>query len=175
MWVHKPHHRDREQRDESYGRRGSRKRLFESGQLAFIILDIIARSPSHGYDIIKLLEERFGGVYSPSPGVIYPTLALLEDQGYVSVSSDGSKKLYTITSEGAAYLKENHDFVSALNRRLNILADRKGRSHYPELREAMHELKQAVLSRLESGPASARLAHQMEAIILRSAKEIKEL
>ena len=175
MRLHGPSRGRGEQRDESRGRRRSRKRLFETGQLAFIVLDVIARTPSHGHDIIKLFEQRFGGVYSPSPGVIYPTLALLEDQGYVSVSSDRTKKLYTITSDGAAYLRENRDFVSALNQRLNTLADRKGRSHYPELRNAMHDLKQTVLARLESGPPSARLAHQMEGIIRRSAKEIKEL
>jgi len=162
----------RTQRDES---RGPRDRLFDAGQLRFIVLQLIAVKPSHGYDIIKALEERFGGVYSPSPGVIYPTLSLLEDQGFVKVAVTGAKKLYTITSEGNEVLNENRGFIDAINARLNSMADRKGRGHYPELREALHDLKHVVLFRLQSGPMSSKLAHQIEAIIRRGAEEIKNL
>ena len=167
--------RKRAQRTEEDGPRGSRDRLFDAGQLRFIVLQSIAAKPSHGYDIIKALEERFGGVYSPSPGVIYPTLSLLEDQGFVEVAVTGAKKLYTITPEGNAILKENRGFIDAINARLNSLADRRGRGHYPELRKAIHDLKHVVLFRLQSGPMSSKLAHQMDAIIRRAAEEIKEL
>jgi len=167
--------RKRAQRTEEDGPRGSRDRLFDAGQLRFIVLQSIAAKPSHGYDIIKALEERFGGVYSPSPGVIYPTLSLLEDQGFVEVAVIGAKKLYTITPEGNAILKENRGFIDAINARLNSLADRRGRGHYPELRKAIHDLKHVVLFRLQSGPMSSKLAHQMDAIIRRAAEEIKEL
>jgi DNA-binding PadR family transcriptional regulator len=167
--------RNRAHRREEDGPRGSRDRLFDAGQLRFIVLQSIAAKPSHGYDIIKALEERFGGVYSPSPGVIYPTLSLLEDQGFIRVEVTGAKRLYTITPEGNVLLKENRDFIEAINARLNSVADRKGRGYYPELREAMHDLKDVVRFRLQSGPMSSKLAHQMEAIIRRAAEEIKNI
>jgi DNA-binding PadR family transcriptional regulator len=167
--------RHRSHRTEEHGHWGSRDRFFDAGQLRFIVLELLAVKPSHGYDIIKALEERFGGVYSPSPGVIYPTLSLLEDQGFVKVAVTGAKKLYTITPEGNAMLKENRGFIDAINARLNSMADRKGRGHYPELREAIHDLKHVVLFRLQSGPINSKLAHQMEAIIRRAAEEIKNL
>jgi len=167
--------RKRAHHTEDEGRHGSRNRFFDGGQLRLIVLQSIAAKPSHGYDIMKALEERFGGLYSPSPGVIYPTLSLLEDQGLVTVEATGAKKLYTITPEGNAILKENRAFIAAVNARLNSVADRKGRGHYPELRNAMHDLKHVVLFRLESGPVSSRLAQQMQAIIQRAAEEIKNL
>jgi DNA-binding PadR family transcriptional regulator len=167
--------RKRTHRTEDDGRHGSRNRFFDAGQLRLIVLQSIAVKPSHGYDIIKALEERFGGVYSPSPGVIYPTLSLLEDQGLVTVEAAGAKKLYTVTPEGNAILKENRSFIDAINARLNSVADRKGRGHYPELRKAMHDLKHVVLFRLQSGPVSSKQAHQMEAIIQHAAEEIKNL
>src|ERR1700754_2743671 len=68
------------------GHHGGRRRLFDHGDLRFILLSMIAAKPAHGYDLIKALEERMGGGYSPSPGVIYPTLTMLEEQGYASLT-----------------------------------------------------------------------------------------
>src|SRR5262245_16277272 len=88
------------------GRR--RRRVFDHGDLRFVILQLISDKPRHGYEVIKAIEDRLGGAYSPSPGVVYPTLTLLEELGYVTVSTgDGSKKLNTITPEGSAYLQVN--------------------------------------------------------------------
>src|SRR5438552_19040211 len=92
------------------GRRGGRRhsRIFDHGDLRFVILQLIAESPKHGYEIIKAIEDKLGGAYSPSPGVVYPTLTLLEELGYATLSaSEGSKKLYSITQEGFAYLDSN--------------------------------------------------------------------
>ena len=84
-----------------------RGRFFDTGDLRFVILRLIAEKPSYGYEIIKQIEERLGGAYAPSPGVVYPTLTLLEELGYVTVTvGDGTKKLHTITSEGQAALEE---------------------------------------------------------------------
>ncbi len=92
-------------------RRGKRSQMFESGEMKYIILTLIKEQPRHGYDIIKALEERTGGCYSPSPGTVYPTLQLLEDQGYIrGVESDG-RKVYQITPEGEAFLEEHGDLV----------------------------------------------------------------
>src|ERR1700710_990783 len=102
-----------------HGGRGPRRRMFESGHLRLMILDLIGETPRHGYDVIKALEARCGGMYSPSPGVVYPTLSLLEDQGYVTVEiTEGSKKRYTVTDEGRAHLAENKPFLDPINARL---------------------------------------------------------
>ena len=80
---------------------GRMGRFFDHGDLRFVVLKLIAEKPRYGYEVIKEIEERLGGAYSPSPGVVYPTLTLLEELGYATVSSaEGNKKLYAITPEG---------------------------------------------------------------------------
>ncbi len=89
-----------------------RGRVFAHGDLKLVILRLLAEKPRHGYEIIKELEERAGGGYSPSPGTIYPTLSLLEDLGYArSVAEEGSRKVYEITDEGRRHLEENRQTV----------------------------------------------------------------
>lgn len=90
--------------------RGSRRRrqqMFESGEVKFVILRLLRERPRHGYDIIKELEDRFAGVYTPSAGTVYPTLQLLEDQGYVQALEQDGKKVYSITPEGERFLDDN--------------------------------------------------------------------
>src|SRR5262245_44556909 len=82
-------------------------RMLATGDLRLISLALIAEQPRHGYEIIKLLEDRTAGWYSPSPGIVYPTLTYLEEAGHVTAQSEGAKKLYTITEEGRAHLEEN--------------------------------------------------------------------
>src|ERR1700739_4724755 len=97
------------------GRGGGLGRFFAHGDLRLVILHLIAEKPRHGYEIIKEIEEQVAGAYSPSPGVIYPTLTLLEELGYVTVSTgDGAKKLHEITEEGRAFLDANRPAVDAL-------------------------------------------------------------
>src|SRR3569832_1692026 len=89
-------------------RQRRRERLFEHGDLRFVVLDLIAEKPRHGYEVIKAIEERVGGAYSPSPGVVYPTLTMLEELGCITQSPEaGGKKLYTITPEGETVLADN--------------------------------------------------------------------
>ena len=79
-------------------------RMLAQGDLRLIALALIAEQPRHGYEIIKVLEDKTAGWYSPSPGIVYPTLTYLEEAGYVTAQADGAKKLYTITEEGRAHL-----------------------------------------------------------------------
>ena len=90
-----------------------RGRMFGHGDLKFVVLSLLAEKPRHGYEIIRDLEDRFGGTYSPSPGTVYPTLSLLEDLGYArATAEDGSsRKVFEITDEGRAYLEENRTVV----------------------------------------------------------------
>ena len=93
-------------------------RLFAQGDLKLLALALIAEQPRHGYEIIKLIEEKTNGWYSPSPGVIYPTLTYLEEAGYLASESEGSKKRYRITPAGESYLKSNRDIVDVVLDRL---------------------------------------------------------
>jgi DNA-binding PadR family transcriptional regulator len=88
-------------------RHRGRTQKIESGEATFVILRLLKEKPRHGYEIIKALEEKLAGCYTPSPGTVYPTLQLLEDQGYVRVVEESGKKVYHITPEGEAFLAEN--------------------------------------------------------------------
>jgi DNA-binding PadR family transcriptional regulator len=86
-------------------------RMLADGDLKLITLSLLADAPRHGYDIIKALEERTSGIYSPSPGVVYPTLTFLEEAGYAVSSSEGNKKVFSITEAGRAHLEENREMI----------------------------------------------------------------
>src|SRR6201993_1892879 len=99
-------------------------RMLAPGDLRLLALALIAEQPRHGYEIIKVLEDKTEGWYAPSPGIVYPTLTYLEEAGYVTAQADGAKKLYTITDEGRAYLDENRDFVDAVLERLGKIGNK---------------------------------------------------
>jgi DNA-binding PadR family transcriptional regulator len=102
-------------------------RMLAQGDLRLIALALIAEQPRHGYEIMKVLEDKTAGWYSPSPGIVYPTLTFLEETGYVTGQADGAKKLYTITAEGRAYLEENRDFVDSVLARLAAIGEKVAR------------------------------------------------
>ncbi|WP_051357076.1 PadR family transcriptional regulator [Azorhizobium doebereinerae] len=102
-------------------------RMLAQGDLKLLALALIAEQPRHGYEIIKLIEEKTAGWYSPSPGVVYPTLTFLEEAGYVTAEPDGAKKRFTITDEGRSYLDANRDFADALIGRLSEIGLKMGK------------------------------------------------
>ena len=106
-------------------------RMLATGDLRLIALALIAEQPRHGYEIIKVLEDKTAGWYSPSPGIVYPTLTFLEEAGYVTAQAEGAKKLYTITEEGRAHLEENRDFVDAVLERMSALGEKGSTQHAP--------------------------------------------
>ncbi|WP_297106479.1 PadR family transcriptional regulator [uncultured Devosia sp.] len=102
--------------DEEFGNMGGNfrvGRMLASGDLRLVALYFIDQQPRHGYDLIKAVEERSNGVYSPSPGIVYPALTYLEEAGYVTSAPDGNKKLYTITDEGRSHLEDNREAVAS--------------------------------------------------------------
>ena len=103
--------RDRAFRGERFFRGFGRERLFSKGDLKYVILDLLKEKPRYGYEIIRDLEERSHGFYTPSPGVVYPTLQMLEEMGYASAAERDGKKIYTITEEGSKFLAEQKDFT----------------------------------------------------------------
>lgn len=137
----------------SAGRRS--ERIFDHGALRFVLLQLIEEKPRHGYELIKAIEESLGGAYSPSPGVVYPTLSMLEDLGYASVTaSEGGKKLYAATPEGAAFLLANKETVEALSQRTAKARATYGQGPAPQILRAMENLKLALRLRLGRGPLS---------------------
>ena len=128
---------------------GPRMRMFAQGDLRLLLLALIADQPSHGYDLIRTIEARFGGSYSPSPGTIYPTLTFLEEQGFITAQAEeGGKKSYEATVAGRAFLAENTAQVEALMARIDVMA--RGSAHAPmpeSIMHAIHTLRTAVMSR----------------------------
>jgi DNA-binding PadR family transcriptional regulator len=96
----------------------SQSRLFEKGDLKYVILNLLKEKPSHGYEIIRALEEHFHGFYTPSAGSVYPTLQMLNDMGYVSSSEQDGKKTYTITEEGKKFLEEQQDVIDKIEEQM---------------------------------------------------------
>src|ERR1700758_5276664 len=140
------------------GRGGGLGRFFAHGDLRLVILHLIAEKPRHGYEIIKEIEEQVAGAYSPSPGVIYPTLTHLEELGYVTVSTgDGAKKLHEITAEGRAFLDANRRAVDALLARMAETSRTHGGGTAPQILRAMENLKLALRLRLSPVAPDPRL------------------
>ena len=136
-------------------RHGRTSRVFEQGDLRHVMLALIADKPSHGYELIKEIEDRLAGAYSPSPGLVYPTLSLLEELGYVAaVQAEGTKKGYAITEEGRAALERNKAAVDAIFERIAAVAKRAGGGPDPRILRAMENLKLALRLRLERGKLS---------------------
>jgi len=137
------------------GRRGRRGRVFEQGDLRYVLLQLLADKPSHGYELIKEIEERLGGAYTPSPGVVYPTLTLLEELGFIrGVQSEGARKAFEITDEGRAALAENKHIVDDIFRRISEAAERFGAPPPHQIVRAMENLRLALRLRLERGKLS---------------------
>jgi DNA-binding PadR family transcriptional regulator len=156
-------------REEHHG--GRRRRLFDHGDLRFILLSMIATRPAHGYDLIKALEERMGGGYSPSPGVIYPTLTMLEEQGFARISSADGKKLYEATEEGLAFLKANQASVDAIQARIDGIARERSVVPDPRIIRAIENLKVALRLRLAGGLIADEQVQRIAAAIDAAAAE----
>jgi DNA-binding PadR family transcriptional regulator len=108
-----------------FGRGGFRSgRKFAAADLHLIILALLEDKPRHGYELIKALEERSGGFYTPSPGMIYPALTYLEEIGHATVEADGTKKLYSITEAGRRQLEENREIVDTMLKELELIGSR---------------------------------------------------
>jgi DNA-binding PadR family transcriptional regulator len=156
------------------GRHGMRGRFFDQGDLRYLLLHLIAEKPRHGYELIKAIEEAFGGMYSPSPGVIYPTLTMLEELGYIRpAEGDGSKKAYTVTEEGTAFLAANRPAVDQVLQRLAAAAEAFGGGPAPEILRAMHNLRLALRIRLGRGRLGADEVRRVTDILDRAAGEIE--
>ena len=105
-------------REERFLRGSRRWTSFQKGDLKYVILDLLKDRPRHGYDIIRKLEELSYGFYKPSPGVIYPTLQMLEEMGYASSAEQEGKKVYSITEEGLKFLANQSNIADGVRRHM---------------------------------------------------------
>src|SRR6478609_8236428 len=124
------------------GRSRRSRRMFESGELRLVLLKLIADQPRHGYELIRAIEELTGGAYVPSPGVIYPTLTLLQDMGRIEeAEAEGPRKPFAITNDGTAELEAKKPEVEALFARLAEIASMRERTDGGPVRRAMANLR----------------------------------
>ena len=173
------------------GRGMSMGRKLASGDLQLLVLALLAEKPRHGYEIIKALEERSKGFYTPSPGMVYPALTYLEEIGYATVGADGSRKLYNITPSGQAQLDENRGVVDSMFAQFERVGEKmermrrafssdenasdsedlgSGRRGSKEMRHARRELKSALSTAAETPQEQERIAE----ILRRAAAEIRD-
>ena len=129
------------------GRGGGRgRRMFGPGDLRLVLLALIEQEPRHGYDLIKAIETAFGGGYAPSPGVVYPNLALLSDEGLIAGVEAGGKQVFSVTEAGKVWLDENRAAVDGVMQRMALAARLISGEQTPDVvKEALHTLRQAVI------------------------------
>jgi DNA-binding PadR family transcriptional regulator len=158
------------------GRGGRRRRVFDSNELRLVLLKLIADQPRHGYELIRAIEELTGGFYVPSPGVVYPTLTMLQEMGQIEeAASGGARKAFAATAEGTELLAAKKEEVAALFARLAELASERERSDGGPIRRAMQNLKMVLISRLESGEVKTETLHQVASILDDAAQKIERL
>ncbi len=157
------------------GRMRFAARVFEGGDLKLVLLQLIAEKPRHGYELMKAIEEKLNGAYAPSPGLVYPTLTMLEEMGYATVSTtDGSKKLYTITEEGKKYLEENKDAVNGLFERMNEMGSAFGVGRSPQILRAVENFRYALRLKTSSGQITPEQMQKIVDAIDAAAKSIEQ-
>src|SRR5580693_1535583 len=157
------HERDDGRGHHRHGRRSGR--LFDHGELRLVVLKLISERPRHGYEIIKEIEDRVAGTYSPSPGVIYPTLTMLEELGHATVAESDGKKLYTITAEGTAYIDANKAALDQALRRMQSVKSAHGGGPAPEIMRARLNLKMALRLREARGPLTEQQIRDIAAAL----------
>ena len=161
----------------SGGRRGRRsRRMFEGGELRLVLLKLIADEPRHGYDLIRAIEELTGGEYAPSPGVVYPTLTLLQDMGLVEeAAGEGARKPFQATDEGRKHLDERSDEVEALFERLSDLAPDERATAGPAIGRAVKNLMTALSHRIGRDGLDEELLHEIAAVLDEAAQRIERI
>jgi DNA-binding PadR family transcriptional regulator len=158
-----------------HGFGGGRERFFDGGQLRLVILQLIAEKPSYGYEIMKAIEERLLGGYTPSPGVVYPTLTMLGEEGLATVTaSEGNKKMYAATEAGKEYLKANGVMLKAIFGRMEKARKVFGRGRSPQIMRAVMNLRMALKMRSERGDLSAEQVSKIAEAIDAAARTIDE-
>nr|WP_314575146.1 PadR family transcriptional regulator [uncultured Pseudomonas sp.] len=148
---HRPHFGEHGDGRDGFEKRTGRERggrgprVFAPGDLKLLLLALIADQPCHGYDLIRQIESLFDGAYSPSPGVIYPTLTFLEESELITGDAEGGKKRYQITPAGQQFLVEQAVALDGVKMRIEVSKrSLRGHDRPPEIHEAVHNLRHAL-------------------------------
>jgi DNA-binding PadR family transcriptional regulator len=150
--------------------------MFESGELRLVLLKLIADEPRHGYDLIRAIEDLTGGEYAPSPGVVYPTLTLLQDMGQIEeAAGDGPRKPFQATDEGRAQLEERKEEVDGLFERLTDIKPQEGAVAGPAIGRAIKNLMTALSHRVGRDGLNEELLHEIAAILDEAAQRIERV
>ena len=155
---------------------GRRGRMFGTGELRLLLLKLIADEPRHGYDLIRAIEAMTEGAYAPSPGVIYPTLTMLQDMGLIEEGpSEGARKPFKITEDGREHLAANADEVAALVERLEGHGSARTKGRSPHLGRAVGNLMAALRNRVSHDGWDDALVHEITAILDEAAGRIERV
>jgi DNA-binding PadR family transcriptional regulator len=152
-----------------------RWRVFERGDLKFVILRLVSAKPMHGYEVMQALEEEAGGCYKASPGSVYPTLQMLEDEGYVRCREEGGKKVYEITEDGVKYLDDHGDVVDEIFERIGSFADRFLGQDTRNLSAAFSRLAQSTFEGAFAWEAGPEVLRKMADALDRVRKEMEDI
>jgi len=152
-----------------------RGRLFDAGDVRIVVLRLLSEQPSYGYQLIKTMEQSLAGGYTPSAGVIYPTLTMLEEEGLATATVESNKKIYSLTAEGFAYLEANKEQVGELFERLEKAGRSFERGRSPEIMKAFFNLRGAVVARVSRESVKPEQIKQIVEAINAAAKTIDEL
>ena len=148
--------------------------MFDAGDIKLVILKLLSEQPSYGYQLIKTMEEQLAGGYTPSAGVIYPTLTLLEEEGLAVATIENNKKVYSLTPEGIEFLEANKERIGELFQRLEETGRGFERGRSPEIMKAFMNLRSAVMARVSRNATPDQVRSITEAINA-AAKAIDEL
>ena len=162
-------------RGHGFGHGPRQGRMFEKGDLKYVILDMLKDRPSHGYEVIRNLEEQSRGFYSPSPGSVYPTLQLLEDMGYVTATQQDGKKVYAITDEGRKFLEENRRSVEDIWGRVGGGWDPQVAAELHEIRHDLMGLGKLFGQQMREGRVDREKLARVRGVISAAAKEIEDI
>ena len=159
---------------QKHGRRYRRSRWkwFERGDLKFAILALIEEKPMHGYEVMQALEDESAGCYKASPGSVYPTLQLLEDQGHVTARDQAGRKIYSITEDGRSYLEENREHVEHIFERVSKFSDRIFGRDMSELSRKFSRLARTTFQGAVSWIDDEQLFGDMKGILDRAVKDM---
>ena len=154
---------------------GGRRRMFDAGELRLVLLRLIEGQARHGYDLIREIETRAGGAYAPSPGIVYPTLTLLEELEHIqAATSEGAKRAFSLTPAGEGYLAERRAEADAALERLDAVRAESGRIESGPVWRAMQNLKAAMAQRL-AGEPEKRVLFDVADILDEAARKIERL
>ena len=157
------------------GGRG-RRRVFDSGELRLVLLKLIADQPRHGYDLIRAVEELTHGAYAPSPGVVYPTLTMLQDMGLIEEQqTEGARKAFAVTMDGATHLDEKSDEVDGLFARLEDLGSDQRKAGGAPIKRSVANLLSALWQRATRDDVDEATLHRIAEILDEAAQKVERL